>query len=51
MGVILAYRLLVDLGGDGHAEVLAWPDGGMPELVSRSPLAWPLDAGALEDLR
>ena len=44
-------RLLVDLGGDGQAEVLSWPDGGLPEVVSRAPLAWPLDADALEDLR
>lgn len=26
-------------------------DGGLPEEVSRAPLAWPLDAEALEDLR
>ena len=44
-------RLLVDLGGDGQAEVLWWPEGGLPEEVSRAPLAWPLDADALEDLR
>ena len=44
-------RLVVDLGGDGQAEVWSWPDGGLPELVSRAPLAWPLDAEALEDLR
>jgi tetratricopeptide (TPR) repeat protein len=44
-------RLLVDLGGDGQAEVLVWPDGGLPELVSRAPLVWPLDESALEDLR
>ena len=47
----LADRLLVDLGGDGQAGVLSWPDGGMPEEVSRAPLGWPLDADALEDLR
>ena len=47
----LADRLLVDLGTDGQAGVLAWPDGGLPEEVSRAPLAWPLDAGALEELR
>ena len=47
----LADRLLVDLGGDGQAGVLSWPDGGLPEEVSRAPLAWPLDADALEDLR
>ena len=44
-------RLLVDLGGDGQAGVLSWPDGGLPEEVSRAPLAWPLDGDALEDLR
>ena len=47
----LADRLLVDLGGDGQAGVLSWPDGGLPEEVSRAPLGWPLDADALEDLR
>ena len=31
--------------------VLVWPDGGLPEEVSRAPLAWPLDGDALEDLR
>ena len=44
-------RLLVDLGGDGQAAVSSWPDGGLPEEVSRAPLTWPLDADALEDLR
>jgi tetratricopeptide (TPR) repeat protein len=44
-------RLLVDLGGDGQAVVSSWPDGGFPEEVSRAPLAWPLDAEALEELR
>ena len=44
-------RLLVDLAGDGWAGVLSWPDGGLPEEVSRGPLAWPLDGEALEDLR
>jgi tetratricopeptide (TPR) repeat protein len=43
--------LVVDLGGDGQAGVLSWPDGGLPEEVSRAPLAWPLDAQELEDLR
>jgi hypothetical protein len=49
--VVVADRLLVDLGGDGQAAVLLWPDGGLPEEVSRAPLAWPLNADALEDLR
>jgi hypothetical protein len=44
-------RLVVDLGGDGQAAVLTWPDGGFPEEVVRAPLAWPLDRDALEDLR
>jgi hypothetical protein len=44
-------RLLVDLGGDGQVGVLSWPDGGLPEEVSKGPLVWPLDAKALEDLR
>jgi tetratricopeptide (TPR) repeat protein len=52
-------RLVVDLGGDGQAGVpagvvagvLAWPEGGLPELLSQAPLVWPLDADALEDLR
>ncbi len=47
----LADRLLVDLANDGQAEVLVWPDREFPELVSRAPLEWPLDADALEDLR
>lgn len=42
-------RLVVDLGADGQAKVLTWPDGGIPEQVSQAPLTWPLDA--LEDLR
>lgn len=44
-------RLVVDLGADGQAKVLSWPDGGIPEQVSQAPLAWPLNADALEDLR
>ena len=44
-------RLVVDLGADGQVKVLSWPDGGIPEEISRAPLAWPLDADALEDLR
>ena len=44
-------RLVVDLDGDGQAEVLSWPDNGLPELMSRAPVAWPLDGEALEDLR
>jgi tetratricopeptide (TPR) repeat protein len=48
---VLPDRLLVDLGSDGQAEVQVWPDGGLPELVSRAPLGWPLDGDALDDLR
>ena len=44
-------RLLVDLGRDGQAEVLVWPHDELPEPVSHTPLTWPLDAEALEDLR
>jgi hypothetical protein len=44
-------RLLVDLNDDGQAAVSSWPDGELPQEVSRAPLAWPLAAGALEDLR
>ncbi len=47
----MAGRLLVDLGGDGQAEVLVWPESEFPELVSRAPFTWPLDEDALEDLR
>jgi tetratricopeptide (TPR) repeat protein len=41
----------VDLGADGQAKVLTWPDGGIPEQVSQAPLTWPLEEDALEDLR
>jgi hypothetical protein len=44
-------RLLVDLDLDGLATVGVEPDGGLYEQVSQAPLAWPLDADALEDLR
>src|ERR1700740_2156747 len=44
-------RLLVDLDTDGQARFATWPDGGLPEEVSRAPVEWPLDADALEDLR
>jgi tetratricopeptide (TPR) repeat protein len=47
----VADRLLVDLESDGRVTVGIWPDGGLPETVSRAPLAWPLDDGALEELR
>ena len=44
-------RLLVDLDTGGQARVSSWPEGGLPEEVSRARLAWPLDDDALEDLR
>ncbi|HEV3292799.1 MAG TPA: CHAT domain-containing protein, partial [Streptosporangiaceae bacterium] len=44
-------RLLVDLSTDRQATVLSWLDGELPQEVSRSPLVWPLDAAALEELR
>ena len=50
-GGVLPDRLLVDLGGDGQIKVLVWPDGGLPEEVSRAPLGWPLDGAVLDDLR
>src|SRR5689334_13625502 len=50
-GGVVPDRLLVDLGDDGQATVQVWPDGGLPEVVSRAPLAWPLDADVLDELR
>jgi hypothetical protein len=50
-GGAVAERLLVDLGGNGRAGVLWWPEGKSPQEVSREPLIWPLDRDALEDLR
>ena len=50
-GAVVPDRLVVDLGGDGQAAVMSWPDKGLPEEMSRAPLAWSLDAEALEDLR
>jgi hypothetical protein len=50
-GAVLPDRLLVDLGADGQAAVASWPESELPQEVSRAPLAWPLDADALEDLR
>ena len=47
----VADRLLVDLGVDGLVTVGTWPEGGLPETVSRERLQWPLDEDALEDLR
>ena len=47
----MADRLLVDLGTDGLVTVGIWPEGGLPETVSRGRLEWPLDEGVLEDLR
>ena len=44
-------RLVVDLDTDGQVAVSSFPNAGFAEQVSRTPLAWPLDAEALEDLR
>jgi tetratricopeptide (TPR) repeat protein len=44
-------RLLVDLYADGRATLSTWPEGGLSQEVIRIPLAWPLNAGDLEDLR
>ena len=42
---------MVDLVAGGQAAVVSWPEGGLPEELWRGPLVWPLDAGALEELR
>ena len=47
----LADRLLIDLSTDGLVTVNIWPEGGLLETASQRPLVWPLDDGALEDLR
>jgi tetratricopeptide (TPR) repeat protein len=47
----VAHRLLVDLGADGRVKVISWPEGRPPDPVACSPLEWPLDDAALEDLR
>ncbi len=47
----MADRLLVDLGADGQAAVVSWPDGGLPEERSRAAWAWPLTGESLGDLR
>jgi hypothetical protein len=44
-------RLLVDLDTDGQVTVQTWPEGELPQEVSRAPLAWPLDTDALANLR
>ena len=44
-------RLLVDLAEDGLMTVSTWPEGGLPETVSRAELEWPLDDAVLEELR
>ena len=43
-------RLLVDLS-NRLVKVSRWPEDGLPEQVSETELAWPLDDAALEDLR
>ena len=49
----VADRLFVDLTADGCVSVSIWPDGHTPGGPPEEPtgLVWPLDAGALEDLR
>jgi tetratricopeptide (TPR) repeat protein len=47
----VADRLVVDLNVDGMATVMSWRDKAPPEVLSQTPLAWPLDAAAQEDLR
>ena len=49
----VADRLLVDLTADGQVSVGTWLEGELPGGAAGDPdaLAWPLDAGALEELR
>ncbi len=49
----MADRLLVDLAADGRVSVSPWLEGELPGGASGDPypLAWPLEAEALEDLR
>ena len=51
MGV--ADRLFVELATDGRVSVGTWLEGELPGGAADEPcpLAWPLDAGALEELR
>lgn len=45
-------RMIVDLNTDHTASVLTWLEGDdLPEVSSSFPLAWPLDADALTELR
>jgi tetratricopeptide (TPR) repeat protein len=45
-------RLLVDLASDGRASVSAWREGDdFPDRGPSFELTWPLDSGALSDLR
>jgi hypothetical protein len=44
-------RLLVDLGVDGRVSIGIWLDGELPAAGKPRELEWPLDSGALEDLR
>ena len=47
----MADRLLVELGADGQVAVGPWLESDLPQAGERTPLTWPLDADALEDLR
>ncbi len=47
----MADRLLVDLGSDRAVTVSVSPETGLPEVVSRSVLEWPLTGEDLEGLR
>jgi hypothetical protein len=49
----VADRLFVDLTANGCVSVGIWPEGHTPGGPTEEPtgLVWPLDAGALEDLR
>jgi tetratricopeptide (TPR) repeat protein len=50
-GLLVADRLLVDLGSDRSVTVSVSPETGFPEVVSRSVLEWPLTGEDLEGLR
>ena len=49
----VADRLFVDLSADGRVSVGTWLEGELPGGAAGEPcpLDWPLDAGALEELR
>ncbi len=49
----VADRLLVDLAADGRVSISPWREGELPAGAAGEPgpLDWPLDEGALEELR